>query len=244
VNALKDLQRSYEINGDHLWIKRFIGFQQTAYPLNPKNNAHLGILRLLEAKSGFSANVDRVLNGEGLVSPYGGADGTLFDLGAGQGLGRGPSNVTYCNGKGNSKELPNDDLEKVLKRLNELREKNWQWSRYIPITSKSKKNTEHITALLKDGVAVDDLIVVLEWKAAMDGGHEESRKYFNCITPFRPKHWENNIALASDWDAKGRPLKPSSNGSRKPGEWTQAERMVVPHHDASVYDQGRKGGVK
>ena len=66
---------------------------------------------------------------------------------------------------------------------------------------------------------------MLEYLAVKNKGHEESRQYFNCVTPFRPKHWENNLAMAADWDAKGRPsLKPSGNGSSRrvvtrPGEY-------------------------
>jgi hypothetical protein len=220
IEAMKGLSRACEINGENLWVKRFVRYQQPTYPLNPANNAHKTIIQKLEAKSGFSENVDRVLIGKGLVSPYEGASEPLFNEGGMKPLARGPvtsSNVTSTNNKNkreNKTELPNDDLEKVLKRLNELREQNWEWESYRPLTSKHKKNTEHITALLKDGATVDELIVVLEWKAAMDKGEESSRRFFDCVTPFRPKHWENNIAMASDWDAKGRPAKPSGNGKK------------------------------
>jgi len=116
-------------------------------------------------------------------------------------------------------------LEIVLKRLNELREKNWTWAQYTPLTSKSKTNTEHITALLNDGQTAEQLIVVLEYIAAKNKGHEPSKQFFNCVTPFRPKNWENNLAMAADWDAKGRPdAKPSDNGNgrrvvTRPGEY-------------------------
>jgi len=113
----------------------------------------------------------------------------------------------------------NEPLEKVLTRLNELRKESWEWTKYNPLTSKHKTNTEHITALLNDGSTADELIIVLEYIAAKNKGHEPSKQYFNCITPFRPKHWENNLAMATDWEAKGRPAsKPSGNGSSNGGK--------------------------
>ena len=108
---------------------------------------------------------------------------------------------------------------------------------YRPLTSEKKKNTEHITALLNAGSTVDELIVVLEWKAANDKGNEVARRYFDCVTPFRPKHWENNIALATDWDAKGRPAsKPSGNGTGG------VEANVGIRRGANYYENARKRG--
>ena len=131
----------------------------------------------------------------------------------------------------------NEPLENVLKRLNQLREKNWEWAKYKPLTSKHKTNTEHITALLNDGSTEDELIVVLEYIAAKNKGHEPSKPYFNCTTPFRPKHWENNLAMATDWDAKGRPAtKPSSNGSGK----SQKERFGTEPPVSDYANVGRE----
>ena len=131
----------------------------------------------------------------------------------------------------------NAPLEKVLGRLNELRESNWKWTKYNPLTSKHKTNTEHIAALLNDGCSADELIVVLEYIAAKNKDHEPSKQYFNCTTPFRPKHWENNLAMATDWDAKGRPdLKPSGNGNGK----SQKDRFGTEPPVSDYANVGRK----
>jgi len=131
----------------------------------------------------------------------------------------------------------NAPLEKVLSRLNELREANWKWTKYNPLTSKHKTNTEHIAALLNDGCSADELIVVLEYIAAKNKDHEPSKQYFNCTTPFRPKHWENNLAMATDWDAKGRPdLKPSGNGNGK----SQKDRFGTEPPVSDYANVGRK----
>jgi len=247
VNAIDALRRACEINGSHLWVKRFIRYQQPSYPLNPENNAHKGIIQRLEAKAGFSENVDRVLRGEGLESPYEQCLEPLFGLAPSDTVVRPPvtsSNVTSNKNKNKSEnkdELPNvtseiSPLEKVLKHLNELREKNWEWSKYKPLTSKHKSNTEHITALLNDGSTVDELIVVLEYIAAKNKGHEPSKQYFNCTTPFRPKHWENNLAMATDWDEKGRPDK--NGGKPLAPEYQKIADRLAMAHDPSDYDKG------
>ena len=138
----------------------------------------------------------------------------------------------------------NKPLEKVLKRLNELRESNWEWASYRPLTSEKKKNTEHITALLNSGSTVDELIVVLEWKAANDKGNEVARRYFDCVTPFRPKHWENNIALATDWDAKGRPGAQQSGNGKKGSVSTNAIHWDDDDEVAAKLQQRMAGGAK
>ena len=138
----------------------------------------------------------------------------------------------------------NEPLEKVLKRLNELRESNWEWASYRPLTSEKKKNTEHITALLNSGSTVDELIVVLEWKAANDKGNEVARRYFDCVTPFRPKHWENNIALATDWDAKGRPGAQQSGNGKKGSVSTNAIHWDDDDEVAAKLQQRMAGGAK
>ena len=134
----------------------------------------------------------------------------------------------------------NSPLENVLKRLNELRKESWAWTKYTPLTSKSAKNTEHITGLLNNGHPADELIMVLEYITAKDKGHENSRQYFNCTTPFNTRNWENNLSMAADWDANGRPAKkPSGNGPKK--------LVSASHYDdddkaAAAFEKIKKGG--
>jgi len=100
--------------------------------------------------------------------------------------------------------------QRIVDRLNELRKTAWDWARYTPISVKYAKNVEHINGRLADGYDEADLILVLEYLSSVDGGKEESRKYFDCVTPFNTKNFERNLAMARDWDAKNRPARASS----------------------------------
>lgn len=99
----------------------------------------------------------------------------------------------------------NTPAQRVIDRLNELRKQAWDWARYTPLSAKYAKNVEHINGRLGDGYAESDLILVLEYLASVDGGKEESRKYFDCVTPFNTKNFERNLAMAREWEARGRP---------------------------------------
>jgi len=121
--------------------------------------------------------------------------------------------------------------QRIIDRLNELRKQAWDWARYTPLSGKYAKNVEHINGRLGDGYAESDLILVLEYLAAIDGGKEESRKYFDCVTPFNTKHFERNLAMARDWEARGRPQFQSTS-----------KHQYEQSHDPSIYDRGRRGG--
>ena len=101
---------------------------------------------------------------------------------------------------------PRTPAERIIDRLNELRRASWEWAKYTRLQAKHAKNVEHIHGRLKEGYAESDLILVLEYIAAIDGGKEESRKYFDCVTPFNTKNFERNLAMARDWEARGRRL--------------------------------------
>ena len=135
-----------------------------------------------------------------------------------------------------SKTAKQESLEtpaqRIIDRLNALRKASWDWARYTPISAKYAKNIEHINGRLADGYDEPDLILILEYLSAVDGGKEESRKYFDCVTPFNTKNFERNLAMARDWDAKGRG---SSN--------TRERLHLEMSHDPSVYDRGRRGGA-
>jgi len=121
---------------------------------------------------------------------------------------------------------------RIIARLNELRSNAWDWARYTPLSAKYAKNVEHINGRLSDGFAEGDLVLVLEYLAAVDGGKEESRKYFDCVTPFNTKNFERNLAMARDWEARGRPqAQPMS------------KHRYEQSHDPSIYDRGRRGGA-
>lgn len=96
-------------------------------------------------------------------------------------------------------------VQRIIDHLNALRERSWEWAQYTPLSAKHAKNVEHIRGRLHDGYTDEDLILVLDYLAATDGGKEESRRYFNCVTPFNTKNFERNLAMARDWDARRRP---------------------------------------
>jgi hypothetical protein len=120
---------------------------------------------------------------------------------------------------------------RIIERLNELRSTAWEWARYTPLSAKYAKNVEHINGRLSDGYSEADLVLVLEYLAVVDGGKEDSRKYFDCVTPFNTKNFERNLAMARDWEARGRPTAGSTR-SLQLGE----------SHDAELYEKQFRGG--
>jgi len=104
-------------------------------------------------------------------------------------------------------------VERIIDHLNVLRERSWSWAQYTPLSARYAKNVEHIRGRLADGYVEEDLLLVLDYLAATDGGKEESRRYFNCVTPFSTKNFERNLAMAREWAARGRP----GGGRKRPG---------------------------
>jgi hypothetical protein len=121
--------------------------------------------------------------------------------------------------------------ERILTRLNELRRASWTWAKYTPLSSKHRKNVEHIHGRLREGYSEADLILVLEYLASVDGGKDTSRRYFDSVTPFNTKNFERNLAMARDWDACGRP---------EGGGAMALQRSYG--HDPAIYQKKVKGG--
>jgi hypothetical protein len=119
---------------------------------------------------------------------------------------------------------------RILARLNELRASHWTWAKYTPLSAKHKKNVEHVYGRLREGYSERDLILVLEYLAAVDGGKDASRRYFDSVTPFNTKNFERNLALARDWEARGRPAEGGLLAQRADG------------HDPAIYERRVKGG--
>ena len=100
---------------------------------------------------------------------------------------------------------PLTTADRIIRRLNQLREQSWEWKSYTPLSSRIEPKPELINARLNDGYTETDLVLVLEWLASVDGGKEKSRRYFNCISPFRPSNFERNLALAREWAVRDLP---------------------------------------
>lgn len=72
--AVQGLNRGYITNGKYIWLRNFIHHQGN-YPLNPNNNAHRHIIKIIERHSDFNVNffelLETVFSGatEGLISP-------------------------------------------------------------------------------------------------------------------------------------------------------------------------------
>ena len=135
-------------------------------------------------------------------------------------------------GKPSGKTSSNAPAQRIVDQLNELRKKAWDWARYTPISAKYAKNVEHINGRLAEGYKEVDLLLVLEYLAAVDGGKEESRKYFDCVTPFNTKNFERNLAMAREWDAKGRRVTQTNRSFQR-----------VEGHDPKIYEQRLTGGT-
>lgn len=135
------------------------------------------------------------------------------------------------NKKPSGKTVSISPAQRIVDRLNELRKTAWDWARYTPISAKYAKNVEHINGRLADGYDESDLILVLEYLSSVDGGKEESRKYFDCVTPFNTKNFERNLTMAREWEARGRPASE-----------LRSQQHLEQSHDPSIYDRGRRGG--
>lgn len=121
--------------------------------------------------------------------------------------------------------------QRIIDQLNKLRKTAWDWARYTPLSAKYAKNVEHINGRLANGYTETDLVLVLEYLSAVDGGKEESRKYFDCVTPFNTKNFERNLTMAREWEARGRPA----------GRLTRSLQLGESH-DAEIYEKRLTGG--
>ncbi|MEW5826662.1 MAG: hypothetical protein AB1778_07500 [Candidatus Bipolaricaulota bacterium] len=120
--------------------------------------------------------------------------------------------------------------ERVMARLNDLREKSWTWARYTPLSTRHVKKASQIHSRLREGYSESDLVLVLEYRAAVDAGDENSRKYYDAGTLFNSRNFERNLGLARDWDARGRPRGRTS-----------LEMQRSQGHDPEIYEQRVKG---
>jgi hypothetical protein len=139
---------------------------------------------------------------------------------------------------GNGESAGGDGVEtsaadRILERLNELRQASWSWVRYTPLSGRHAKNVEHIKGRLREGYAETDLVLVLEYLAAVDGGKDESRKFFDSVTPFNTKNFERNLAMAREWEGRGCPRGSGALALQR-----------ADGHDPAIYESRVKGGEK
>jgi len=90
IQALVTARRVAD-NGVRLWIPDHIT-EQRNWPLNPDNNSHKGIIRLLEERIGFDPRIGLLLSGEGLPQAFGAPSEGLFrdtSIGKGKGTSKG-----------------------------------------------------------------------------------------------------------------------------------------------------------
>ena len=221
LEAIKGLERAYETNGEYIWIKRFVRFQGNK-DLNENNKAHLGIIRLLQAREGFSENVSRVLNGTDLPSPYEGATKGLLSLTSiSKGIGK-------SNGKG--LELPKDTDSGF--------EQFWQHFKAIGRNTEKVKARKAWDTTLKgrpgaSGHKPVEPSVLIEaanhYRMSCEAEKTEPKFVKQPATFLGPdRHWE-------DWREK---RAPSGNGN---GATMKEEERLTMAHDPSIYDRGRRG---
>jgi len=136
--------------------------------------------------------------------------GDLFRPG---GVGEGTTALDERPVQASKRDEAKRRVQRIIDHLNMLRERSWDWAQFTPLSAKYAKNVEHISGRLRDGYSEQDLILVLDYLAAVDSGKEESRRYFNCVTPFNTKNFESNLTMARDWEARGR----HTAGRKTPG---------------------------
>ena len=92
---------------------------------------------------------------------------------------------------GTGKPSPNplsSTVERTIHRLNELSGKSYR--------PESKAVNQYLLARLKDGVAEDDVLAVVEDRWRRWGNHEKMREHFNPVTLFRPSKFEKYLTEA------------------------------------------------
>jgi hypothetical protein len=124
--AVQGLSRGYITNGKYVWLRNFIHHQGN-YPLNPNNNAHRHIIKIIERHTDFDVNFFELLE-------------TVFS-GATEGLISPPS-----KGKGNSKGKGkySDGFEKFWNAYPKKKSKDDAWRRWNTI----KPNEEDVQKIL------------------------------------------------------------------------------------------------
>ena len=160
LEAVKGLERCYETNGDYIWIKRFVRFQGNK-DLNENNRAHVGIMRLLREREGFSENVSRVLNGIDLPSPYDGASmpllrsqGISTSKGTGKGVGTSPQK---------SETMSKDDLTTLTEHYATIRGARPRGNAWKPIQQGMKAMVADEAYTVAEVIGCMDRIVELGW---------------------------------------------------------------------------------
>ncbi len=146
---------------------------------------------------------------------------------------RSPAERSGGNGQSAGDEVETSAADRILERLNELRRTSWTWARYTPLSARHAKNVEHIKGRMHEGYAEADLILVLEYLATVDAGKDESRRFFDSVTPFNTKNFERNLAMAREWEGRGRPR---GNGA--------LALQRADGHDPAIYESRVKGGGK
>lgn len=101
----------------------------------------------------------------------------------------------------------------------------------------TKANLRYINGRLGEGWSVEDLILVIEHKAAQWGEDEKMREYLRPQTLFGPEKFPGYIAAAKEWDAKGRPDPRWRNGG-------SPRNVVAPEDDLAEFVRRQYGKAK
>ncbi|NUL39409.1 conserved phage C-terminal domain-containing protein [Kosakonia sacchari] len=99
-----------------------------------------------------------------------------------------------------------DSAIEVLTHLNQV-----SGSRY----QKSRRSLEHISARLREGFTVNDMKLVIDLKHEHWRDNDEFYQYMRPETLFGPKKFEGYLQRATNWEAKGRPLRETWDRKRE-----------------------------
>ena len=118
--ALKELDRGLIQDGDHVWLRNFVYYQNNL-PLNPKNNCHAGILNRIHEHKSVSAKILQLLQKKKKTSTY---LAPSEELGSSIGNSKGNSNSNIDNFDDFWKAYPKCSRKVGLKKCREWFAKN------------------------------------------------------------------------------------------------------------------------
>lgn len=99
-----------------------------------------------------------------------------------------------------------DSAIEVLTHLNQVSGSRFQ---------KSRRSLEHIRARLREGFTVNDMKLVIDLKHEHWRDNDEFYQYMRPETLFGPKKFEGYLQRATNWEAKGRPLRETWDRKRE-----------------------------
>lgn len=181
----------------------------------PKQHLRLNIEKFLQLWSHPTSPNGEVRLHESVTSPNGKVHFT----------GRGSPYITDTTTDTTNKKIMSgkpDPAAEVLQYLNEKAQTHYRLS---------KTSLRPIHGRLKDGASIDDLKLVVDFKAAEWLSDEKMRQYLRPKTLFGPENFEGYLAAAKTWAGRGRPVV---NGAPKNDDYIRALKEDIAQLDRYI----------